>query len=234
MALYALSDLHLYRSIKDKPMDIFGPAWDNHMEKLAKGCEILKDDDVLLIPGDISWAMYLTEVYEDFKFIENIPGKKIISKGNHDYWWESHKKLKEYVEKCQFKTLSFLHNNFFEYKDIALCGNKGYMYTPSENAGHDRLLCDRELSRMELSLSLAEKAGKKRKIFQTHFPPTKNGSEPDERVALLFEKYGVEKCIYGHLHGRKQNNLFEGSFNGVEYIFVSCEYRSFTPKLIVE
>ena len=120
MGIYALSDLHLYKSIKDKPMDIFGPEWDNHMSKLENGCKILTDEDTLLIPGDISWAMYLKEAYEDLKFINELPGKKIISKGNHDYWWESHKKLKSFIEENNFNTISFLHNNYFPVNDITL------------------------------------------------------------------------------------------------------------------
>lgn len=242
MSLYALSDLHLYKSETNKPMDIFGPAWDNHQEKLEQGCKILKQDDVLLIPGDISWAMYLKNAYEDLKFIESIPGRKIISKGNHDYWWESHKKLKEFIQECGFETISFLHNNFFEYRDIALCGNKGYFYNPagfeqvnlSENAKHDRLLYEREIARMELSLQLAEKAGFKRKVFQTHYPPSKNPGEPDEAVLDLFEKYGVEVCVYGHLHAHSQKKKFEGRFGNTEFVFASCEYLSFTPKLIIK
>lgn len=241
MSVYALSDLHLYKSIQEKPMDIFGDAWDNHMEKLEEGCKILTDKDVLLIPGDISWAMYLKESYEDLSFIESIPGRKIISKGNHDYWWESHKKLKEYIEECGFKTISFLHNNYFDYEGIALCGNKGYFYNPagfteepSENAKHDRLLYERELARMELSLQMAEKEGFKRKVFQTHYPPSKNAVEPDEKVMELFEKYGVEVCVYGHLHAQSQKRKFEGKFGSTEFVFASCEYLNFTPKLIIE
>ncbi len=241
MAIYALSDLHLYKSIEEKPMDIFGAAWDNHMEKLEEGCKILTENDVLLIPGDISWAMYLKDSFEDLKFIESIPGRKIISKGNHDYWWESHKKLKEYIDHCGFSTIDFLHNNYFVYEDIAVCGNKGYFYNPagydenpSENAKHDKLLYERELARMELSLQMAEKDGFKRKVFQTHYPPAKNMNEPDGKVMELFEKYGVEICVYGHLHAQSQKRKFEGKFGGTEFIFVSCEYLNFTPKLIVE
>ncbi len=241
MSIYALSDLHLYKSIKEKPMDIFGSEWDNHMEKLEQGCKILKEDDVLLIPGDISWAMYLKESFEDLSFIEKIPGRKIISKGNHDYWWESQKKLKEYIEECGFKSISFLHNNFFEYNNIALCGNKGYFYNgagfsenPSEQAKHDRLLYERELARMELSLQMAEKAGFSRKVFQTHYPPSKNMTEPDEKVMELFEKYGVEVCVYGHLHAWSQNKKFEGVFGKTEFVFASCEYLNFKPKLVIK
>ena len=241
MAIYALSDLHLYKSIEEKPMDIFGAEWDNHMDRLEQGCKILCENDVLLIPGDISWAMYLKDVYDDLKFIENIPGRKIISKGNHDYWWESHKKLKEYIDACGFKTIEFLHNNFFEYNGIALCGNKGYFYNPmgytenpSEKAKHDRLLYEREIARMELSLQMAEKEGYKRKIFQTHYPPAKNATEPDEKILELLEKYGVEICVYGHLHAQSQKRKFEGTFGNVQFVFASCEYLDFTPKLIVE
>ncbi len=239
MAIYALSDLHLYKSIKNKNMDIFGKNWDNHMEKLEEGCKILTDDDLLLIPGDISWAMYLDEIYEDLLFIEKIPGKKIISRGNHDYWWESHKKIKEYVEKCGFNTISFLHNNFFEYNGIAVCGNKGYFYNPAgfkedatENELHDKLLYERELSRMELSLKMAEDAGFKEKIFQTHYPPFING-EPDKKIAELFEKYNVKVCCYGHLHAHSQKNIIEGVFGNTNYVFASCEYLNFVPKQIL-
>lgn len=241
MAIYAISDLHLYKSIETKPMDIFGTEWDNHMEKLEEGTKILQSDDLLLIPGDISWAMYLNESYEDLKFINDLPGKKIISKGNHDYWWESHKKLSEYLAKCDFNSIFFLHNNFIDYNGIAICGNKGYFYNPSgfeENpspsAAHDRLLYERELIRMQLSLEMAEKAGFDEKIFQTHFPPSKNMLEPDEKVLELFEKYNVKTCIYGHLHAQSQKKKFEGTFGKTDFHFVSCEYLNFIPKKIMD
>lgn len=243
MSIYALSDLHLYKSIKDKPMDIFGAEWDNHMEKLEDGCKILKNDDLLLVPGDISWAMYLADAYEDLEFINDLPGKKVISKGNHDYWWESHKKLKEYLDTNNFDTISFLHNNFYEYGNIAICGNKGYFYNfnafkenadASEKLMHDKLLYEREISRLELSLKMADESGIKRKLVQTHYPPSKSGCEPDEKVLELFEKYGVEICVYGHLHSVAQKKKFEGQFGNTYFHFVSCEYLNFTPKLIIE
>ena len=236
MAIYALSDFHLSLSMKEKPMDIFGMQWENHMEQIQEKCnEILKEEDILLIPGDISWATYLEEAREDLEFIHRLPGKKIISKGNHDYWWNSHKKLKEFSEACGFNSLHFLHNNFFFDEEVAICGNKGYFYTINENSSsQDKKLHDRELIRLELSLEAAHQAGFFRKIVMTHFPPSRTGKEPEKKIMELFEKYHVIACVYGHLHGRAQQNLFEGHYGETEFSFVSCEYRKFEPKLIYD
>ncbi len=230
MSLFAMADFHLSKSIKNKPMDVFGKTWENYMQKIEKNCNnILKPDDVLLIPGDISWGTYANEIKEDLKFIENLPGKKIISKGNHDYWWIGAKKLEELKEDFDIKTLNFLHNNFFAYQDIAICGNRGWI---KSDADENKKIYARELIRLELSLKEAEAAGYSKKIVMTHFPPCCNSEKVFDDFFEIISKYNVQRCIYGHLH----NNFsmaFTGMYGNVRFDLVSADYLEFKPLLII-
>ena len=229
MSLYAMADFHLSKSIKDKPMDVFGRTWENYMQKIEKNCNsILKDDDMLLIPGDISWATYANEIRSDLEFIENLPGRKIISKGNHDYRWTGAKKLEEMKNNFGIKTISFLHNNFFAYEDTAICGNRGWIKSESEE---NRKIYARELIRLELSLKTAQNAGFDKKIVMTHYPPCNSSDKIFDDFFEIIAKYNVERCIYGHLH----NNFltaFTGTYNGVQFDLVSADYLDFKPLLI--
>lgn len=227
MALYALSDLHLAFSV-DKPMDIFGPKWEKHDEKILMNWhEKIKDDDMILIPGDISWSMTGEESKHDLDWIDSLPGKKIIGKGNHDYWWNSINKLNKMYENTKF-----IQNNFYSYKDIAICGSRGwncpidYKFTE-----HDEKIYNRELIRMRLSLDGAVKAGFKRFIIMMHYPPT---VEPyvETEFTKLFKEYGVEKVIYGHIHGPKLAKTINGVYEGIDYILASADYLDFDPKKI--
>ncbi len=227
MGLYAMADFHLAIGVKDKPMDIFGRNWHNYMEKIKENCNIcLTEDDVLLIPGDISWGTYMSQAENDLKFIEELPGKKVISRGNHDYWWASAKKLEEMKQRLELHSLIFLHNSFFEYEDIAVCANRGWNYSASsENVK----IYSRELLRMELSLDVAEKAGFKSKIAVTHYPPILPDGTPDGRYIELFKKYNVALCLYGHLHNVKDSEVFEGEYCGIDFKLVSSDYLDFMP-----
>lgn len=229
MALYAISDLHLALS-GDKPMDIFGSHWSRHDEKIKENwLSKIKDEDTVLIAGDISWAMKSGESEEDLKWIENLPGRKIISKGNHDYWWGSISKLNSMFEKTKF-----LQNNFYEYGEYAICGTRGWVCEGTDRfTEHDKKIYSREAIRLKLSLDEAKKNGFSKFIVMLHYPPT-NEKFMDSNFTKICEEYNVETVIYGHLHGKCLNRVLEGERNGVNYIMTSADYLDFDPKLIME
>lgn len=228
MALYAISDLHLALT-GDKPMDVFGDKWFKHHEKIQENwIKIVKEEDTVLVAGDISWSMRMEDGREDLEFIHKLPGKKIFVKGNHDYWWTSITKLNS-----MYEDMNFIQNNFFTYEDYAICGTRGWI-TPSSSkfTAHDKKVYERELIRLTLSLDMAKKDGYSKIIVMLHYPPTNDGCEDTGFIDIL-KNYEVEKVIYGHLHGYGLNNVFEGVKEDVEYILTSCDYINFTPKKII-
>lgn len=228
MALYAISDLHLALT-GDKPMDVFGDKWFKHHEKIQENwINIVKEEDTVLVAGDISWSMRMEDGREDLEFIHKLPGKKIFVKGNHDYWWTSITKLNS-----MYEDMNFIQNNFFTYEDYAICGTRGWI-TPSSSkfTAHDKKVYERELIRLTLSLDMAKKDGYSKIIVMLHYPPTNEGCEDTGFIDIL-RGYEVEKVIYGHLHGYGLNNVFEGVKEDVEYILTSCDYINFTPKKII-
>lgn len=228
MALYAISDLHLALT-GDKPMDVFGDKWFKHHEKIQENwINIVKEEDTVLVAGDISWSMRMEDGREDLEFIHKLPGKKIFVKGNHDYWWTSITKLNS-----MYEDMNFIQNNFFTYEDYAICGTRGWI-TPSSSkfTAHDKKVYERELIRLTLSLDMAKKDGYSKIIVMLHYPPTNEGCEDTGFIDILRD-YDVEKVIYGHLHGYGLNNVFEGVKEDVEYILTSCDYINFTPKKII-
>ncbi len=227
MSLYAIADLHLSLGT-DKPMDIFS-GWSGYVERLEKNWRrLISDDDTVVIGGDLSWAMKLEETYEDFKFINSLPGRKIIIKGNHDYWWQTKKKMDEYIKNNSFDTLSILFNNAFECGEYSICGTRGWFL--EEGSGDKRVL-NREAGRLKASIEAALKFGREPVVF-LHYPPVYQGKECEELFSVLLN-YGVKKCYYGHIHGK---NSFKyalcGEYRGVEMRLVSCDYLDFTPKLV--
>ncbi len=226
VAIYAISDLHLCLSV-DKPMDVFGAIWENYVQRLHENWRrIVAPQDIVLLPGDISWSTYIRNAYEDFQFINDLPGTKIITKGNHDYWWETLSKLNGYLDENGFDTIRFLHNSTYCYEDTVICGTKGYP-DPTDLAAptaEDDKLFLRELSRLELSLKKAQESGQERIIVLLHYPPRFNGAYTE-----LMERYGVAACVYGHLHAQSQRFAQQGEHNGVIYRLVSCDYLKFTP-----
>ncbi len=231
MALYAIGDMHLSYGIEDKPMDVFGENWHNYMDRLKENCHrVLKDDDVLLIVGDSSWATYMEESVADFEFIDSLPGRKIISKGNHDYWWDTVSKLNKFKKEKGFDTIDFLHNNFFVYEDYAICGNRGWIFSSS---AEDIKIFDRELGRLELSLEAAQKSGYSKKIVMTHFPPLVSLDAGDGRFIELLKKYGVEHCVFGHLHNLKKGEILKREIGGITFRLVSADYLGFEPARIL-
>ncbi len=224
MALYAISDLHLAFNV-DKPMDIFGERWLNHDEKIKKNWENkINEEDTVLIAGDISWSMRAEDSKYDLDWIDKLPGKKIISKGNHDYWWQSISKLNKMYENTKF-----IQNNFYSYEDYAICGTRGWTSPDSDKfTQHDRKIYDRELIRLRLSLDMAKNSGYSKFIVMVHYPPT-NENYDETEFTKVFKEYGVEKVIYGHLHGPSNFKIKNDTVDGVEYINTSCDFINFDP-----
>lgn len=229
MALYAIADLHLASS-GDKPMDIFGDKWKDHHEKIRENwLEKIEHGDTVLVAGDISWSMNIEDGKKDLDFIHKLPGRKILIRGNHDYWWTSINKLNS-----MFDDMDFIQNNFFIYENYAICGSRGWILKNNQKFdSHDKKIYDRELIRLRLSLDSAVNAGYSKLIVMIHYPPIVP-NQLDNEFTQLFEEYGVEKVIYGHLHSWGLANVFEGNHNGVEYILTSCDYIYFDPIKIMD
>ncbi len=205
MALYAIGDLHLSLGT-NKPMDVFGPKWANYVERIRENFSKLNDDDVIVIAGDISWGMSLEQSLPDFQFIDALPGRKILLKGNHDYWWGTASKMKKFFAEHDITTLDILYNNAFFYGDHAICGTRGWFYEEDAAGTHTGKMLAREALRLEASLKAAE--GKPIYCF-LHYPPIYQGYKCPELLELL-DKYEVERCYYGHLHGYTHRRAFEG------------------------
>lgn len=233
MAVYAISDLHLSLSV-NKPMDVFGSRWTGYMEKLKTlWTETVSADDHVIVPGDISWATYLDQAVEDFQFIEDLPGRKIISKGNHDYWWNTASKLEQFLEGNKFLSISFMHNNSFKLGKTIVCGSRGWKCPGDEDfSTEDRKIYDRELQRLELSLKSIVNEGGENIIAALHYPPFNTSKEPSGFVEIM-KKYNVNVCIYGHLHGEGCKNAVEGNIGGIDFKLVSGDYLHFKPFKLV-
>jgi uncharacterized protein len=224
VALYAISDLHLALS-GDKPMDIFGDNWLNHDVKIKNSwINMVSNEDTVLIGGDISWSMKIDQGLRELEWIHNLPGKKILIKGNHDYWWSSINKLNSLYE-----DMNFIQNNFFRYKEYAICGSRGWICPGSDKfTSDDEKIYKRELIRLRLSLDSAKKEGFSKFICMIHYPPTNERFE-ESGFTGIFKEYGVEKVIYGHLHGNSLGRVINGLRDGVEYIMTSSDYLNFQP-----
>lgn len=226
MALYTIGDLHLSLG-GSKPMDIFGDKWANHVERLRESFSHLTADDVTVLAGDLSWGISLEESLPDFQFIDALPGRKIILKGNHDYWWGTASKMKAFFREKGITTLDFLHNNCQFYGDYALCGTRGW-FLDEEGKAHDAKMLNREVLRLETSLRAA---GEREKLCFLHYPPLYQGYECPQILALL-EKYRVRLCCYGHLHGPTIRRRVEGRRGGVDYALISADAMGFQLKKI--
>lgn len=234
MAIFAISDLHLALSV-DKPMDIFGDRWAGYMDRIKAGWEsTVGADDYVVIPGDVSWATYIDQAVLDFSFIESLPGRKIISKGNHDYWWTTKSKMQKFVENNGFFSISFMQNNSFDLGKAILCGTRGWKCPGDDDfSQEDRKIFNRELQRLELSLKSADEKGCSQILVALHYPPFNSNREPSELVALM-KDYNVKLCVYGHLHGESFRNAVIGDFQGIEFRLVSADYLDFRPMVLVK
>ena len=224
MALYTIGDTHLSLS-RDKPMDIFGEKWRDHAEKLKSGFSAVGQDDLTVICGDLSWGMGIEETKEDFLFIDALPGRKIILKGNHDYWWSTATKTRKFFEQNGISTIDILYNNCFDYGDYAICGTRGWFYEEEKGNEHDAKIMHREIMRLETSLNAA---GDRKKLVFLHYPPVFQNYRCEEILQLL-KKHEVRLCCYGHIHGKGCNFAFNGWMDGTEFRLVSADFVDFTP-----
>lgn len=228
MALYAIGDLHLCLGA-DKPMDIFGGAWLGYMDKLRQGLSVIGPDDTTVLLGDLSWALDLAGATEDFRFINAIPGRKIILKGNHDYWWNTVTKFQKFCTENGFENIHILNNNHFEYEGVAICGTRGWFFEEEKSGEHDEKVFRRELLRLETSLKSACDLPK---LVFLHYPPRYKGYECPEILELL-KKYQVTACYYGHLHGASHGLAMEGIWDGVDFRLVSADKLGFQPWCVI-
>lgn len=230
MAIYAISDLHLSLGI-DKPMDIFDEKWSNHIQKVKENwTACIRDEDYVLMPGDLSWATYLEQAYKDFDYINDLPGIKIISKGNHDYWWSTASKLDQYIQKNHFKDISFLHNNCYVCQNSVICGTRGWNCPGGDGfSQEDEKIYLRELQRLQLSLECGLKQRHEEIIVALHYPPVNRYKDMSSGFIEILKKYGVKTCIYGHLHAESQKNALVGVHEGIRFELVACDYMDFMP-----
>ena len=228
MALYVIGDTHLSLS-SDKPMDVFGGGWTGYVEKLKEGFSAIDPEDTVVLCGDLSWGMSLEEAKQDFAFLNDLPGKKLLLKGNHDYWWNTASKMNKFFQENEFHTLSILHNNCGFYGDVALCGTRGWFYE-EERGEHSAKVFNRELMRLEASLKAA---GEKEKICFLHYPPVYQGYCCKEIVELL-KKYEVKRCYYGHLHGGSHRFAVCEERDGIHFELIAADYLRFKPEKILD
>jgi len=230
MNIWSIADLHLSFST-DKPMEVFGERWSEHPVKIKIAWENkIKPEDLVVIPGDISWGMSLLEARADLEWLASLPGTKLIIKGNHDYWWSSISKVRQNLPPGIFA----LQNDHFNWGAWSVCGTRGWICPgePRFDENEDHKIYLREVIRLELSLKSAYNNGGRTLLVALHYPPFNANQDPSEFTRLLKE-YGVKKCLYGHLHGAALEQAFEGEMDGIEYRLVAADGLDFNPALIV-
>lgn len=229
MGLFAIADLHLGFSV-NKPMDIFGEAWENHSEKIIKNWKReVGEGDTVLIAGDISWGMREEEAYADLDMIDGLPGRKILLEGNHDYWWKSASKLER-----KYPDMKFMKNNSAMYEDgVFICGTRGWV-CPNDTAftPQDEKIYNREQMRLRLSLEHAMRQGAKEIILMMHYPPV-NDKQEDSAILEMIKQYPIKNMVYGHLHQAKgYSRLFIGEKGDITFDLVAADFIDFCPKRI--
>ena len=224
MKLYTIADLHLGFGV-DKPMNIFG-GWDDHVERIEKNWQSkIRPEDIVVIPGDLSWGMNLKESEPDFAFLEKLNGTKIISKGNHDYWWETRSKMQRFFDEKGFKSLRLMQNDHYAFGDVGICGTRGWVNDNTESASAKVIA--REAIRLELSLQSALKEGLRPVVF-LHYPPVYGENRNLDMLDVLY-KYKIKKVFYGHLHGKAHAYAINGMYDGIEYHLISSDFLHFDP-----
>lgn len=251
MSIYAIGDLHLSLN-KEKPMDIFGGNWKNHEQKIKENWKnTVQDNDLVILPGDFSWEMHLKDMYNDFAYLNDLPGKKILLKGNHDYWWTTLAKMREFLQENKFVNIDFLYNNSYLFEEKIIAGTRGWALNDTENSNK---MNHREEERLKLSLqSGVDNFGDKEIICIMHYPPIvaeesrisqenvneiENNNEEAKNEELnknlkisnyvqIMKQYNVKTCLYGHLHGESHKEAFEGNYDGIQFKLVSSDYLDF-------
>lgn len=225
MALFAIGDLHLAFGAPEKNMEAFGGRWLGYADKIRRGFDLVKDGDTVVICGDFSWAMDLESALPDFLFLQSLPGKKYMVKGNHDYWWTTASKMNSFFRENGLDSISLLHNNSEEADGAALCGTRGWFFEEETGSEHDEKILRREVGRLETSL---RSAGEREKLVFLHYPPLyMNYSCPP--ILDKLREFGVRECFYGHIHGNGIRAAFQGEREGVVYRLVSADSLDFFP-----
>lgn len=235
MSLYVLSDLHLSTSdVTNKSMEVFGNSWNDYMNRIEKYWRaVIDDEDTVIVPGDVSWAMTMEEGLSDFKFIDSLPGRKILGKGNHDFWWSTMTKIKNFFAENEIKTIDILYNNAFAVDEFIVTGTRGWFYDQYKqnviNETDFEKVVARETIRLDMGLTEAKKLedGMRETIVFMHFPPVWNGFECRPIIDKLHE-YNIKRCYFGHIHG----NYFVPkvtNFEGIDFILTSADYLKFAP-----
>ena len=235
MSIYVIGDLHLSFNTQ-KPMDIFGENWTGHEEKIKRDwLQKVKDEDLVVLPGDFSWETYLENTKKDFEYLNSLPGKKILLKGNHDYWWTTITSMRKFLKENNFENIDFLYNNSYEFENKILCGTRGWSITDEET---NEKLINRELIRLELSLQDGvNKYGTDKEIIVfMHYPPITKAkiiTGQEAKFVEMMRKYKVKRCFYGHLHGTSIADAVEGNIEGIELKLVSADGLDFELQKIM-
>lgn len=225
MAIYVIADLHLSFS-QYKPMSIFGENWEGHSEKIKNNwISKVKPEDTVVLPGDFSWAMYLQDTYKDFEYLNSLPGKKLLLKGNHDYWWTTVTNMRNFLEENKFKNIDFIYNNSYLVENKILTGTRGWNLLDTENSSK---MIKRESIRLQLAIEdgIKKYGDDKEIIVFMHYPPISNTNKKSEFLKIL-KQYDIKRCYYGHLHGKSHQDAVEGIVDGIEFKLISADYLNF-------
>ena len=225
MSVFAIGDLHLALGAPEKNMEVFGGRWQGYTEKIVKGFSLLSPEDICVICGDFCWAMDLETARPDFAFLHELPGRKYMVKGNHDYWWTTANKMNRFFAENGFDSIALLHNNAVVLEDLALCGTRGWFFEEETGTEHDGKILRRELGRLETSLRAG---GEREKLAFLHYPPLYAQYTCQPMLDTLAEN-AVKECYYGHIHGNGCRSAFQGERNGTRFRLISADYLDFVP-----
>ena len=228
MAVYTISDLHLSLSDHNKSMEIFR-GWENYIQKLHDNWvkKIFKEDTVIIV-GDISWAMKLEDAKKDFQFLHNLPGRKILIKGNHDFWWSSITKINNFLKENNLSSITPLLNDCIPCENLCVCGSRGWIINPQKD--DDKKILLREIGRLRSSIKKSENYSDLEKVVFTHYPPIFSNNINHQILDVMIES-NIKRCYYGHIHGSDsvKKNVVEGLYGNIYFKLVSCDYLNFTP-----